>query len=81
MLTIAKGDVCQNGNCAHVATNIWIGSGGTLAMVRSGMQQKWCNCCVWKAQLAYAEEAVPRIVALRAKLAKLPKGCRDAPLR
>lgn len=75
MLKIKKGDVCENG-CGHAATGLWIGNGGTLAITRSHMQSKWCQCCMLKAQIVHAEERAADLESMRAELATVT--CREA---
>lgn len=68
MRKIEFGDICENGTCRHLATIIWIGDSGSLAMSREHMQSKWCQCCTIKAQLEYAEAAAKRVRSLRKML-------------
>ena len=70
MNKIQPGDICENGDCGHSASGIWIGNGGTLAMTRSYMQSKWCECCMLKVQVAHAEERAKELDALRMALAR-----------
>jgi len=69
MRNIETGDICENGECGHAASLIWTGNGGSLAITRSYMQSKWCDCCATKAQLEHAEKAVARLEELRTRLA------------
>jgi hypothetical protein len=63
-----EGGSCQKCH-KHKATNRWIGDGGMLAYSH-GFWEWWCECCVIKAQLKYAEEAAAKLKDLKAKLAK-----------
>lgn len=51
---IEAGDICENGSCGHPATTIWLGDGGSLAVTRDSLQEKWCLCCMATAQYEYA---------------------------
>lgn len=75
MRHIEEGDICENGECDHKASLLWTGKGGTLAITRSHMQSKWCDCCATKAQLEFAEEVAARVERLRARLAS---GCHES---
>ncbi len=69
---IPKGAVCAN--CGdRPATAVWSGEGGTLAVVH-GFVAYWCEWCVLRAQIAYAEEVAGRLPELRAKLQALEGG-------
>jgi len=67
MRNIAAGDICENGSCTHLATGIWVGDGGTLAISREYMQAKWCDCCMAKVQLEHARKSVAAIPNLEAR--------------
>lgn len=70
MRRIEPDDKCEVQGCNHDATDIWVGDGGPLAITRSYMQFKWCDCCITKKQLEHAKKQVLRIAALEAKLAQ-----------
>lgn len=74
MKRIEPGDICENGGCAHPATMLWIGDNGTLAISRDYLQQKWCDCCMTRARIAYAEALMADLAELKAAL---PTQCID----
>ena len=60
--------ICEN--CReHQATNWWAGEGGPLALSRFYMQAAWCECCMLKSQIEYAEKRAADLENLREKLA------------
>lgn len=50
------------------ATELWVGAGGSLAVI-SGAYQYFCKRCVLEKQLAYAREIAAQVGALEAALA------------
>lgn len=57
---------CQNCH-KHGATLNWVGEGGALGFTH-GMYQRWCACCILKAQIKHARKAVGNLSRLERKL-------------
>lgn len=58
--------ICRNCN-ERQATQLWIGDGGSLALVH-GMHSSWCAVCCAREQLRHAEAQAARIPEIRAEL-------------
>lgn len=55
-------------NCQkHEATLNWIENGSVLDYTH-GFFERWCECCVLKAQIKYAEKTIKSLKELKKKL-------------
>jgi len=63
---------CENCH-KREATTKWLGNGSALDLVH-GAYWMWCEICVVKEQIKYAEESAARLPELRARLSELENG-------
>ena len=74
MFDVPEGAVCANCK-VHAATGVWIGEEGGLAWVH-GAGVPWCECCMLKYQVDYAEKRAADLPGLRTKLEEVE--CKEA---
>lgn len=63
---------CQNCH-QRLATEYWVGDGGTLAFAR-GYYQFWCKRCALSVELSHAKERAQAVSDLERELAALDTG-------
>lgn len=66
-------ELCQNCN-EHWATLDWAGEYGALALTHRYMLQRWCQCCVTKAQIDHMENCAARLPDLKKQLTETECG-------
>lgn len=72
----ARQHAIRDGRCVKCltrpSTGTWVGDGGVLAYTH-GFGESWCDLCMAREQLAYAEKLAAQIPDIRARLAELEK--------
>jgi hypothetical protein len=69
LFEIGAGEICSNCE-TRSATEIWVGTGGDLALSH-GFYSKWCKRCCLVAQIEHIEKVTGRLPELKRELAEI----------